>query len=73
MQINWLEIEHFRNIESLKIDFSRSKVTAFIGGNGQGKTSILEAIAFLALGKSFRGQKSLEALKYEAPHGRVKG
>lgn len=48
-----LQIEHFRNIDSLCVNFTTG-CNALIGANGQGKTNILEAVYFLALLRSFR-------------------
>ncbi len=51
-----IELRHFKNIESLTIDFEdRSHLdgnwTCIAGINGSGKTSILQAIALLMLGR----------------------
>lgn len=73
MRLLSLQLENFRNYDLLDLDFSKSQVTALIGANAQGKTNIIEAIAFLALGKSFRTHHSMETLGWEKPHGRVKG
>lgn len=73
MQLKWLELEHFRNYDKLHLDFTKSKGVALIGPNAQGKTNLLEGIAFLAFGKSFRSRRSIETLGWERPHGRIKG
>lgn len=70
MKLTWLRLEHFRNYESLELDLD-APVTALVGLNAQGKTNLLESIAFLALGKSFRASKALETLKWDRPHGRI--
>lgn len=46
MKIRHLTIENFRAIERLDFDCSRN-VNAFIGDNGAGKSTVLEAIALL--------------------------
>lgn len=46
MKIRHLTIENFRAIERLNFDCSRN-VNAFIGDNGAGKSTVLEAIALL--------------------------
>ncbi len=54
MYISQLNIQNFRNYESLNISFQ--KEGAFIyGENGAGKTNVLEAIYFLCVGRSQRG------------------
>lgn len=73
MQLKWLELEHFRNYERLHLDFTKSSGVALIGPNAQGKTNLLESIAFLAFGKSFRSHRSMESLGWDRPHGRIKG
>lgn len=57
MVIEDLRISELRNIESIRFQAS-DKVNWIYGGNGAGKTSILEAVFFLARGRSFRGKKS---------------
>lgn len=48
-----LQTEHFRNLQGSPITFSPS-INLLFGENGSGKTSILEAIGYLGLGRSFR-------------------
>ena len=47
-----LVLTQFRNYSELSLDFS-SKINFFYGGNGQGKSSLLEAIYCALNGKSF--------------------
>ena len=42
MKINSIEIENFRNIEKLKLNFE--DVNIIWGENAQGKTNLIEAI-----------------------------
>ena len=48
-----LNLEHYRNVVSAKLDFS-SKRIFFVGPNGQGKTNLLEAIGLSSNLRSFR-------------------
>lgn len=48
-----LHTEHFRNLAGDAIDFSPS-FNLIYGENGSGKSSLLEAIGYLGLGRSFR-------------------
>lgn len=48
-----LRTEHFRNLLPALLNFSPS-VNLIYGANGSGKTSLLEAIAYLGSGRSFR-------------------
>ena len=55
-----LNLENFRNVEAAGLSFSGQR-TFFWGPNGQGKTNLLEAIAFAGVLRSFRfgGTESL--------------
>ncbi len=63
MKITELTVRNFRNIEHCVLCPSPG-LNQLIGLNGQGKTSILEAIGYLATLRSFRGSKGLEVLKW---------
>ena len=54
MFVSRLELTNFRNYARLELDLAEG-VTAIIGANGQGKTSLTEALSYLATLKSFRG------------------
>ncbi|MDP3975388.1 MAG: DNA replication/repair protein RecF [bacterium] len=55
MRLKHLELEHFKNYNTLSFDFGEEPLTILTGNNGQGKTNFLEAIVLLALSKSFSG------------------
>ncbi len=63
MQISEINYVNFRNLKDNNLKFS-SKFNLFLGKNGQGKTSILEAIYFSATGKSFRTPRQNEIINY---------
>ncbi len=44
MRIEFIELKNFRNIVSQEISFKDKDFVVFVGGNGGGKTSVLEAI-----------------------------
>jgi DNA replication and repair protein RecF len=52
--VEHLELADFRNYESASFDL-RSGTTVVVGDNGQGKTNLAEALAYLATLSSFRG------------------
>jgi len=52
--VSRLELSDFRNYARLELGLTEG-VTAIIGANGQGKTSLTEALSYLATLKSFRG------------------
>jgi len=56
MSVAKLTTFNFRNLLSAAIDF-HPKLNFFIGDNGSGKSSLLEAIFFIGHGKSFRTSK----------------
>lgn len=53
MTCNRIKIKNFRNIKEADLTFSPD-VNLLQGENAQGKTNLLEAIGFAAIGKSFR-------------------
>ena len=63
MLIKRIYIQNFRNIAHLDIRPDQS-VNLICGQNGSGKTSFLEAISCLALGRSFRGAKTPHLIKH---------
>lgn len=63
MRISEINYINFRNLKDNNLKFNR-KFNLFLGKNGQGKTSILEAIYFSATGKSFRTSKNAELIRH---------
>lgn len=63
MELKIVNFINFRNLEDYSLSVSDG-ITLFHGKNGQGKTSILEAVYFAATGKSFRTSKIQELIKY---------
>lgn len=53
MRLDSVQINNFRNIEDLSLS-PNSKLNIFVGANGSGKSSILEAIHYLGFARSFR-------------------
>ncbi len=60
MILDWIELSNIRNIQQARLALLPS-VNLIVGGNGDGKTSILEAIYCLSSGRSFR-QATLDAV-----------
>ncbi len=54
MILSWLELSGFRAYRDLRFEPGEG-VNVLIGDNGTGKTSVLEAIGYLASLRSFRG------------------
>ena len=60
-----MEIVNFRNIEEASVAFDDG-VNLLHGDNAQGKTNLLEAVYFTALGKSFRPVGEAELIRFGA-------
>lgn len=72
MILKELEIENFRLFPYLKIEFSDG-INIISGLNGQGKTSILESIYYLALTKSFKTSNDNHVISYDKDYFTIKG
>lgn len=70
--IKEITLQNFRNYNTLKTQFS-PKINIFIGDNAQGKTNLLEAIYFLATGKSHRAFVDKELIRWESSWFFIKG
>ena len=70
MRVNSLSINNLRNVKDTKIDLNPS-LNCFIGDNGAGKTSILEALAVLSKGRSFRSGQISSLIGPEKEHFQV--
>ncbi len=72
MNLNKIDLRNFRSYESLSLEFDPG-VNLIVGDNAQGKTNLLEAIAYLGSGKAFRTQKSAELVKLGAEFAEIEG
>lgn len=72
MSLLKLEISNLRNITNLSLEPS-SAINLIYGANGSGKTSILEAIHLLALGRSFRSKLLSRVIQNETAKLSVHG
>jgi len=70
MKIKALKLRRFRNLSELRWEPSPG-VNFIVGSNGQGKTSLLEAISLLATLRSFRGAKADEMVQLQSPFGEI--
>lgn len=70
MQVKWCKLSNFRNYDSLKADFFPG-INLIAGGNGQGKTNLVEAVMLLALSKSPRTSHDEDLIKEGEPLARV--
>ena len=65
-----LNINNVRNITDIRIQPSAG-INLILGSNGSGKTSVLEAIHMLALGKSFRSRSLKSVVQFSQPQLQV--
>ena len=72
MKLSELQLRSFRNYRELNLDFDPG-VNLIIGDNAQGKTNLLEAIAFLGSGRSFRAQKTREMVLFGEEFAEIAG
>jgi len=70
MQIKTLKLTNWRNHKSY--DFEFNGITILVGPNASGKTNFLEAIYYLACGRSFRA-KDENLIGWEADFARITG
>lgn len=62
MFVSRLRLSHFRNYANLDLSFSPG-LNVVYGNNAQGKTNLLEAIYFLATGRSHRASRDSELIQ----------
>ena len=72
MELKKLNLRNFRNYEELELSFDPG-VNLIVGQNAQGKTNLLEAVAYLGSGKSFRTQKTGELIRFGADFADIEG
>ena len=72
MLLTALRLANFRNYAAL--DFSPAPgLNVFAGPNAQGKSNLLESIALLATGKSFRARREVELIRDGMPLAEIAG
>jgi DNA replication and repair protein RecF len=64
VQIEWVQLVDFRSYRSLSFAPS-SALNVLTGANGQGKTNLLESIGVLLAGRSFRGARLGEMVRWD--------
>ncbi len=72
MKLTHLVLRNFRNYTQCDIGFPQ-RVNLILGGNAQGKTSLLEAIYFLCTAASHRAYAVSELIQYNAAGFYLKG
>jgi len=65
MPLSHLHINNFRNLTSIQLDLATDGFNFIYGDNGSGKTSLLEAIYYLGVGKSFRASSFERLIRHQ--------
>lgn len=72
MYLSELQLNHYRNYESVDVHFSPD-TNVLIGENAQGKTNLLEAIYVLALARSHRTNTDRELIQWHEDFTKITG
>lgn len=72
MNLEQLHVLNFKNISEKTFHFTK-KINCFVGKNGQGKTNLLDAIYYLAFGKSYFNPVALQNIRHEEDFFMVEG
>ena len=72
MNLTEIELRNFRNYEHVKLDFD-SGVNLIVGDNAQGKTNLIEAIAYLSSARSHRARYDREMIMLGIDRAEIKG
>lgn len=70
MKILSVELKNYRNYSNIKLDFSPT-INVVVGKNAQGKTNLLEAIFYSAIGKSLRTTKDTDLITWGETSGKI--
>lgn len=71
MRLDKIQLRNFRNYEDISLDFAPG-VNLIVGDNAQGKTNLLEAIAFLSGGGSHRARYDRELIQFGVDRAFIK-
>ncbi len=71
MIVKEVELSYFRNYNKTKVGFSDG-LNVIEGKNAQGKTNLIEAIYFCAVGKSFRASKEKDVINWQSDIAKIK-
>ncbi|MEJ2613852.1 MAG: DNA replication and repair protein RecF [Ignavibacteriaceae bacterium] len=72
MILSSIYLKNFRSHKNTSIKFSE-KINYIVGGNGQGKTSVLESIYFLCTTKGYNSKSDIEVTRFNEKEFEIKG
>jgi len=72
MYLKELQLFNFKNFDEKQFEFDE-KINCFVGYNGVGKTNVLDAIYFLAFGKSYFNNNTRQIIRFEQTGFSIKG
>lgn len=72
MILDSIELKNFRSHRDTKLNFSET-LNYIIGGNGEGKTSILESIYYLCTTKGYNSRTDSEVVSFSEDDFEIKG
>lgn len=72
MFLREITVENFKNCENARLSFS-TRLNAFAGPNGVGKTNLLDAIYVLCSGKSYFNATDTQLIRDNEPYFSLKG
>ncbi|MBL8603809.1 MAG: DNA replication and repair protein RecF [Myxococcales bacterium] len=70
LRITEVAVTGFRNLRTVRA-FPDPRANVLVGANGQGKTSLLEAVDYAATLRSFRGATRAQLVGHEAPEAQL--
>lgn len=72
MTLSFIRLKNFRVHKNLELNFS-DKLNCIVGGNGEGKTSILESIYYLCTTKSYNVKSDSEVVRFKENEFEIEG
>lgn len=72
LRVRHLLVEGLRNIERVELSLDLGQ-NLLVGGNGQGKTTLLEGLYLLGALRSFRGARPSELVQHGAQEAHIRG
>lgn len=72
MYIDWIVLSDFRNYPTLSYSPTPT-LNVITGPNGQGKTNLLEGLGLVLVGRSFRGSRPADLVRWDCPHAAASG